>query len=185
VSPFRLRLAARTLRAGGVVAHPTEAVFGLACNPYSARAVLHLLQLKGRPGHKGLILITDRFERLLDFVPPPDAAMWARIAPTWPGAVTWLMPARPACPVWLTGGRDQLAVRVTAHPLAAALCAATGLPLVSTSANRSGRPPARRALQVRRSFGRRLHAILPGATGGRARPSEIRDALTGAIIRPG
>jgi L-threonylcarbamoyladenylate synthase len=85
----------------------------------------------------------------------------------------------------LTGSHDCLAVRVTAHPLAARLCDEYGAAIVSTSANISNRPPARTALAVRRIFGDQLDYILNGATGGRSRPSEIRDARSGKILRKG
>ena len=181
---IKLQHAARVLRAGGVVAYPTEAVFGLGCDPLNQAAVLRLLVIKQRPMDKGLILIAHRLEQLLPFLHPLAADVEQRVRETWPGPVTWLLPARPAAPRWLRGRHSTLAVRVTAHPLAAALCEAFGGPIVSTSANASGRPPARSALQTRlRCPG--VDLILAGATGGLARPTPIRDALSGAVHRPG
>jgi L-threonylcarbamoyladenylate synthase len=180
----KLRHATRVLRAGGVIAYPTEAVFGLGCDPLNQAAVLRLLAIKQRPIDKGLILIAHRLEQLLPFLRPLSADVEQRLRETWPGPVTWLLPARPAAPRWLRGRHSTLAVRVTAHPLAAALCEAFGGPIVSTSANASGRPPARSALQTRlRCPG--VDLILSGATGGLARPTPIRDALSGAVYRPG
>lgn len=181
---FRLRRAARVLHRGGVVAYPTEAVFGLGCNPLDRGAVLRILAIKRRPMHKGLILIASRFAQLAPFVQPPDAALQARLDATWPGPVTWLLPAAPAAPTWLRGQHASIAVRVTAHPLAAALCDAFGGAIVSTSANPSGRPPARTPLQVhRRCPG--IDLVLHGPTGGARRPTEIRDAGSGALVRRG
>jgi L-threonylcarbamoyladenylate synthase len=99
--------------------------------------------------------------------------------------VSWVVPAQAWVPEWVHGGRGSLALRVTAHPQSAALCRAADMPIISTSANRSGRRPARSAAQVRRWFGGGVDFILGGATGGRERPSEIRDALTGRAVRSG
>jgi len=175
----------RTLRAGGVVAYPTEAVYGLGCDPFNQRAVLRLLAIKGRAIDKGLILIAASLEQLQPLLLPRSAESMVPVLASWPGATTWLLPSRPQVPVWLTGGRDCIAVRVTAHPLAARLCERFGAPLVSSSANPSGRPPARTLLQARRAFGGQVDYFLSGATGGAARPSEIRDARDGRLLRAG
>lgn len=182
---WRLKQAARVLRRGGIVAYPTEAVYGLGCDPRDRDAVRRLLRLKGRRAGKGLILIAAEFAQVERFLVPVGPDIMQRVLATWPGPVTWLWPARPEIPHWLRGSHQSLAVRVTAHPLAVALCREAGMALVSTSANRSGRPPARTALTVRRSFGDALDFILPGPVGGLARPTEIRDALTGAVVRAG
>lgn len=168
-----------------MVAYPTEAVFGLGCDPLDGAAVDRLLALKGRPAAKGLILIAAAFQQILPFVEPLDPALTAHIQATWPGPVTWLLPARPAVPHWLRGGHDTIAVRVTAHPPAAALCETFGGALVSTSANRAGHPPARSPLAVRRTFGDGLDYILHAPLGGLLRPTEIRDGRTGAVVRAG
>ncbi len=174
-----------TLGAGGVIAYPTEAVWGLGCDPLDPAAVERLLRLKQRDRARGLILIGASLDDFQPFLAPLPAAVRRRLARTWPGPVTWLLPARPECPRWLTGAHDTLAVRVSAHPVCQALCRAWGGALVSTSANVSGRPPARTRLQLRKQFDDRLDYILPGDTGGRARPSEIRDATSGEVLRPG
>jgi L-threonylcarbamoyladenylate synthase len=132
-----------------------------------------------------LILISDRFERLERYLEPLEAGVRERIAASWPGPVTWLLPARPTTSAWLRGQHATLAVRVTAHAGAAALCRHTRSALVSTSANRHGRAPARSAGAVQREFGDNIDYVLEGRLGQLARPTEIRDALSGAIIRPG
>lgn len=185
MSDWHLKRAAALLHRGGVVAYPTEAVWGLGCAPLDGAAVMRLLALKRRPAHKGLILIGATFEQLLPFLAPLAPALRQKIFATWPGPVTWLLPARADTPYWLRGAHASLAVRVTAHPVAAALCRAFGGALVSTSANVAGRPPARSGVQVRRRFDGALDYIVPGALGAAARPTEIRDALSGAVVRPG
>ena len=182
---WHLKRAAVCVARGGVIAYPTEAVWGLGCDPYNASAVQRILALKHRPADKGLIVIAARFEQLLPLIAPPSVALEKQLGHTWPGPVTWLLPARPGAPKWLRGRHPTLAVRVTAHPLAAALCRVLNTPLVSTSANPAGRPPARDAIQVRRYFPGAVDYIVPGSTGHLTRPTEIRDALTGGVVRAG
>ncbi|HSR55371.1 MAG TPA: Sua5/YciO/YrdC/YwlC family protein [Alphaproteobacteria bacterium] len=185
MSWWHIKTAARILAAGGVVAYPTEGVFGLGCDPQNAAAVLRVLRIKDRPVGKGLILIAGDRAQLSGYV-CPDPVMEQRIAPTWPGAVTWLLPAGPLARSWLTGGRMLLAVRVSAHPVAAALCRAFGAPVVSTSANLTGQRPAKSALAVRKSLrSRGLDYLVPGDTGNQAGPTEIRDARSGEVLRSG
>ena len=112
MTPWHLRQAARALRHGGIIAYPTEAVYGLGCDPLNAAAVLRLLTLKNRPMDKGLILIASDFQQLIPFVRTPDADIMRRINATWPGPVTWLLPAKAETPAWLCGAHDTLAVRV-------------------------------------------------------------------------
>jgi len=184
-SAWMLRRAIYSIRRGGIIAYPTEAVYGLGCDPLNGPAIGRLLRLKGRPADKGLILIAASFRQLRPYIRLLDEQLMQPILASWPGPNSWLLPAADALPDWLSGGRSSLAVRVTAHPLAAALCRAWGGPLVSTSANPSGRLPARTPLHVRSSF---LHGgidlILHGTTGGTLdRPTCIRDGLTGETLR--
>ncbi len=185
VHPWHLRRAAAVLRGGGVLAYPTEGVYGLGCNPLNPAAVRRLLALKSRSADRGLILIAADFAQLQPFLRPLRGAQRARVHAEWPGPVTWLLPAQPWVPGLLRGVHDCLAVRVTAHPVAVALCTAAGFPLVSTSANPAGCPPARNALAVRRWFGHDLDYLVHGCADERRRPTEIRDARTGRVLRPG
>lgn len=175
---------ASVLRNGGIVAYPTEAVYGLGCDPRNKQALLRLLEIKQRDPHKGLILIAASFDQLAPYLTALDDNTRARILPTWPGPATWLLPARDDVSPLLRGAHHTLAVRVTAHPLAAALCRAFGGALVSTSANRSTVPPARTAQQVRADLGANLDDILDGEVGPLANPTEIRDGATGTVLRP-
>ncbi len=179
-----LRRAARLLRRGGVVAYPTEAVFGLGCDPGDEAALRRILAIKGRPGRAGFILIAANRGQLQGWI-APTAAEQRRLAAPTRSPVTWVVRAGPRAPRLLTGGRPTVAVRITTHPIAAALCRAAGMPLISTSANVHGRAPARSALAVRRRLGRRLDVVVPGATSGQPRPTEIRLAATGAVLRRG
>lgn len=178
-----LAAAVRALRVGGVIAYPTEGVWGFGCDPLNMRACLRLLALKRRPWDKGLVLIADHFDALAPFVELPSRSAYRRAAATWPGPVTWVFPASVYAPDWITGGRDSIAVRVTAHPVAAALCRRFGDALVSTSANRSTHPPARSATELRLKFRRGIDALVPGALGGLKGPTPIRDLATGHLLR--
>lgn len=176
----------RALRQEEVIAYPTEAVFGLGCDPDSEKAVNALLALKQRPWQKGLILIAANYEQLKPYVDDLALSDSQRetIFSCWPGAVTWVIPARTETPRWLTGSFDSLAVRVSDHPLVQQLCLQYGKPLVSTSANLSGHEPCRTDEEVRIQFGPSLPVLL-GKVGGRLNPSAIRDALTGKQFRQG
>ena len=117
------------LRQGGIVAYPTESVYGLGCDPLNPDAVYRLLELKRRPASKGLILISDSFARLQPFLGPIPDNRLAIVLRSWPGPVTWVMPAQADVPEWLRGRHTSLAVRVTDHPLATALCATPPKPI--------------------------------------------------------
>lgn len=173
----------RCLRSGGIIGYPTEAVYGLGCDPFDPAAVARLLDIKARPVGMGLILIAATFEHLAPLLDTLPAAKRRRALATWPGPATWVWPAQPWVPRWLRGDHVGLAVRVTNHPVASALCAAWGGPLVSTSANLSGRPPARDALTVRRCLGASIDLLLHGTVDPGRRPTEIRDAQSGQILR--
>lgn len=187
LTPWHRRAALSALRGGGLVALPTEAVWGLSCDPHSPRAVEHLLAIKNRPWQKGLILVATSLEQLMPYIEIPSNNALKRATLTWPGPATWIFPATEFTPVWVSGEHDGVAVRVTRHPVLRALCQAFGRPLVSTSANPGGREPARTAFGVRRYFdigpGEDVEALIPGPLGGLAKPTTIRDAATGHILR--
>jgi L-threonylcarbamoyladenylate synthase len=176
---------AEALRAGGVVAYPTEAVFGLGCDPHDRAAFDRLFALKERPPTQGVLLIGADFaqvEPYIDRAALPDEAL-ERARSTWPGPNTWIFPRAPSVPAWLAGAHAGIALRVTAHAPAAALCRAFGGAIVSTSANRHGEPPARSVADVQAAFGDSLDAILNAPLGGLERPTPIRDAMTGVAVR--
>jgi L-threonylcarbamoyladenylate synthase len=170
------------LKQGGVIAYPTESCYGLGCDPRNRSAVMKLLRFKGRPQHKGLILIGSDFSQLRPYAAPLNDAQWHKISPSWPGPVTWLLPVTRKTPPWLRGSHKSIAVRVTAHPLAARLCHAVNMPLVSTSANSTRQKPARTYAACVKNFGKGV-LVVPGLIGKRRQPSTIMDVITGAVIR--
>ena len=177
--------AAAVLRDGGVLGYPTEAVFGLGCDPHDRAAFERVFALKGRPATQGVLLIAATFaqvEPYIDLAAVPDAVL-EQVRASWPGPNTWVFPRSARVPDWVAGAHAGIALRVTAHEPAAALCRAFGRPLVSTSANPHGEPPARDLPTLERYFGERLDAALDAPLGGLDRPTIIRDALSGAMIR--
>lgn len=181
-SPSKIRQATDIIQNGGVIAHPTEAVYGLACDPANSQAVLRLLALKQRSWEKGLILVAASINQLSSYV-TISKQQQKKLAASWPGPITWILPVKPGISSLLTGSHSSLAVRVSAHPVVQALCRECGHPLVSTSANVQSSPPARSALAVRRIFGQNLDLILHGSVDLNANPTEIRDAKTDQVVR--
>ena len=177
--------AASALKDGGVIAYPTEAVWGVGCDPADEAAVMRLLAIKQRAVDKGLILVagsTGQFDGLLDWDMLPTDRSEAVFA-SWPGPHTWIVPATGRVPHWITGAHDGVAVRVSAHPVVVALCTAFGGPLVSTSANRGGEAPAFSRAQLDPTLLMQLDGVCEGDTGGLAAPTPIRDARTGTQLR--
>lgn len=184
VSPWHLRQAAHVIHRGGIVAYPTEAVFGLGCDPLNPEAVFRLLNIKQRPVEKGLILIAATLDQLAPFIAPLSETDLKRLQATWPGPNTWLLPARPETPHWLRGKHETIAVRVTAHPIASALCRVANQAIISTSANLADHRPAVNILGVQRQFHDQLDMILNGPLGKECKPTGIRDLSTDQLIRP-
>lgn len=172
------------LQNGGLIAYPTEAVFGLGCDPDNEDAVRALLALKARDPAKGLILAAASYSQVLRYIRDDDIPQDRRFAvfSRWPGPVTWLLPAKPEVPGWLRGEHDSLAVRVSDHPLVRELCFAYGKAIVSTSCNKAGEPPLLDAEAVRQHFGDKV-LVMDGDVGGLGRPTPIFDAITGKQLR--
>ncbi|WP_150539133.1 Sua5/YciO/YrdC/YwlC family protein [Actinobacillus vicugnae] len=174
------------LKQNKVVAYPTEAVFGLGCNPLSESAVQALLTLKNRPKAKGLILIAPDKELLLPYIDETQltAEHWKIFENIGEQAITWVMPAKQSVPRYLTGQFSSIAVRLCRVPAVVELCQATGFALTSTSCNLTGKAPCRTALEVKAQFGENF-PVLEANTGGKTNPSEIRDIFTQHIFRQG
>ncbi len=177
-----IRYAARVLHAGGIIAYPTEGVFGLGCLPEDFDAVSEILDIKGRSPAKGLIVIISDPGQIADWIDLPTENLDLATSDDKP--VTWILPASDEAPAWITGDHDSIAVRQTTHPIASALCRETDSAIVSTSANITGHAPARNSFILRRQFGALVDYILPGECGPASGPSEIRHYTTENIVRP-
>jgi L-threonylcarbamoyladenylate synthase len=180
-----INAAVTALQNGGVIAYPTEAVFGLGCDPQNPTAIGKLLQLKHRSIKKGLILIASDWEQIKPYTAAIDPKKLARVFSSWPGPITWVFPSSELTPLWVRGEHETVAVRVTAHPTAQAICERFDGPIVSTSANIEDFPAARDARTVKLTFKDALEHIVTDPVGTDSiRPTEIRDAITGEVLRP-
>ncbi|MBS0357783.1 MAG: threonylcarbamoyl-AMP synthase [Proteobacteria bacterium] len=168
---------------GGLIAYPTEAVYGLGCDPFNEAAVNKLLACKKRSRDKGLILIASSWDQIKSLIAPIDESLLKKAKASWPGPFTWIFPASTEVPKWITGKFDSVALRITAHPIAHALCELLEQPIVSTSANIEGQIPARTDAEVRKLFGDQIDYLIEGPVGSLKKPTEIRDILTDKIIR--
>lgn len=180
---FHIRKAARCLEEGGVIAYPTEGIYGIGCLPQFVDAVERVIAIKGRSAAAGLILIAADVELLTGWI-APDAAELENLLRPVEYPTTWIVTAREGLDPLLTGGRPTLAVRITDHPIATALSKAVGGPLVSTSANRAGKAPAMTGHEARHKLGYLLDYVISGPLGNAAGPSEIRVAATDQVLRP-
>ncbi len=178
-----IRQAVDVLKSGGLLAYPTEGVFGLGCDPTDLRALQRVIEIKQRDASKGLIIVAAEFSQFSDFIQPLDPIQADRVLPTWPGAVTWIVEARPALSELLTGGRKSIAIRVSQHPVVAALCSGFGGPIVSTSANFSGQPAATTAQAVTDTLGSHIDFVLDAPLGGQQGATPIFDAASGKQLR--
>ena len=175
--------ASEVLLGGGIIAYPTEGVFGLGCLPDDIDAVERILAIKQRSPLKGLILIAAPPRQFDDWIDPAVRGALPEPDPQQP--VTWIVRPAVRVPAIVTGDNPGLAVRITTNPVAAAICSAVDMPIVSTSANITGRPVARNAFILRRNFRLLVDYVVPGRCGPASGPSEIRELETGRVLRPG
>ncbi|MGI1679430.1 MAG: Sua5/YciO/YrdC/YwlC family protein [Cellvibrionaceae bacterium] len=183
---LKVQQAASTMIAGGIIAYPTESVWGLGCDPNNAHAVQRILDIKKRPVEKGLILVAANIEQFSPYLHDLSSSQLSQLQETWPGAVTWLIPDKHHhVPRYIKGDFQSVALRVSSHPVIQGLCTVFGGPIVSTSANPAGLLPAKNAMGVNRYFHSDIDCIAPGNTLNLPKPTEIRDLLTGAVHRAG
>lgn len=177
--------AVEAFQQGGIIAYPTEAVFGLGCDPDNQAAVEKLLAIKQRPVTKGLILLAGNYSQLLPYVDDQKIPQDKRytVLSRWPDGITQVLPAKQSVASYLTGEFNTIAVRVTSQPDVVALCQQTNKPIVSTSANITGQPPATCAEELPLRLTQKIDFIMPGKTLGFTQPSTIIDGLTGEIFR--
>lgn len=175
--------AAVAVSAGKIIAYPTEAIYGLGCDPDNELALDALLQLKIRDRNKGLILVANDWSQIEPYVGTVNEAKLATVMESWPGPVTWIMPASKKTSQLLTGGRDTLAVRISDHPVVRELCGCCNSALVSTSANISGQPPFLSASEIEQSFADTIAGVVQGELGGLQNATSIFDMETGVQLR--
>lgn len=169
------------IRQGQVIAYPTEAVYGLGCDPFQAEAVERVAALKKRQLTQGMIVLISSWEQLFLLIAPLADRYLDDVRSTWPGPVTWIFPPSAHIPTFVSGQHGSIAIRMTAHPIAKALCEQG--PLISTSANLHGQPPARSLAELHRQFPQGIDVVVSGELGGATQPSAIYDVLTGKRLR--
>lgn len=185
--PAAIARAAEVLRAGGLVAFPTETVYGLGANALDARAVRRVFEAKGRPPEDPLIVHLARAEDL-DRVVRQVPALARRLAEAfWPGPLTLVLPKRPSVPPEVTAGLPTVAVRVPAHPVALALIRAADVPVAAPSANRFGRASPTSAEHVLDDLEGRVDLVLDAGPTTVGVESTVLDLTRGTptILRPG
>lgn len=186
-TPRNLARLARCLREGGVVAVPTETVYGLAADALDARACRKIYAAKGRPAGNPLIVHIHRMRELHQVAVVNSAA--ERLARAfWPGPLTLVLPKKESIPSIVTAGLPSVAVRMPSHPLLRRLLALTGRPLAAPSANRFGCVSPTTAEHVRLGLGRRIRHILdggPARIGLESTIVDLRDPARPRLLRPG
>jgi len=183
MSYWHIKKAIQIVNVGGVICYPTESVYGLGCDPDDFEAVAYLLELKKRQMSKGLLLVADNVMQLESYIDLNDSATINQLTALTNKPVTWLVACTLSTPPWLTGEHQTIAVRISRHPIVKQLCKQFQGALVSTSANVSGQASTRKSWAVRRRFGSRVDYYVPGKLGEFETESEIRNMLTGELIR--
>jgi L-threonylcarbamoyladenylate synthase len=182
MSPWALNRFAHAVSQGAIFGYPTDTIWGFGCHPLIASSVARILQIKNRSADKGLILLSSRLEYCAAYI-GLDNEQLKPVLSTTDHPTTWLVPASECCPAWIRGSNSTVAIRITDHPLLEFLCERLKAPIVSTSANRSGKATARNSVQMRKQFGAELDFIVNGFITGSNRPSEIKSLLSRATIR--
>lgn len=180
-SDFAIRLAARIVRNGGIIAYPTDTIYGLGCDPLDARAVDRVNRLKKRPVGKHCILLASNIDQLTPFI-ELDAQQRATIdaadEPT-----SWVIEARDGTPDWLVSEHNTIAVRVTDDDNVTRLCNAVGGAIISTSANPSGSRPAASGIDLHRYFHHSVDMILLAEQPSATRASKLIRLCDNHILR--
>ncbi len=182
-SRFRTQQAVICLKKGGVIAHPSDTIYGLACLPKYPQAAEKILVLKNREIDKGLLLLSSDICYIRSYISfKLDEYYLEKITKT-NTPTTYLLPANSGVPVYIRGCFDTVAVRITSHPLVKALCIGTKSALLSSSANIHGLRCAKTIVKLSVYFNRQLDYILAPVYQNKARASSIKNILTDKIIR--
>ena len=172
----------KILREGGIIAYPTEGVYGLGCDPFNETAVLRVLKIKQRHINKGLILIASNWNQVKNLI-NLDLKKYPVIKLNNKNPITWVFPATKKVPRWITGKFNSVAIRVTSHPIAKKICQKFGGPIVSTSANLTKQSPITRLGQMDRPLVSKIDFIAQGRVGKLKKPTNICDVKTGKVFR--
>lgn len=183
MSDCHIKKAIQIINRGGVICYPTESVYGLGCAPYDLEAVLYLIALKKRSIRKGLLLVAGNVSQLEPYIDINDTLAITNLTKATDKPMTWIVTCNPSTPPWLIGEHQTIAVRISNHPIIKQLCTEFNGAIVSTSANISGQRSARSHWLVRKRFGKKIDYYVPGDLGAFKSESEIRNSITGEVIR--
>ena len=176
------------LKQGGIIAYATDSCFGLGCDRQSRLGLQRILRIKGRPQHKGVLIIAANQKQQSPYIAKLNPLQNNTLNSTWNNATTkskshtWLIPTAHNCPPWLTSRFNSIAARVTKYKLSAKLCHSLNMALLSTSTNKSGGKPAKTSKDCHRLFGHQVR-VIDGLIGKEKRPSTIQDLLSSKLIR--
>jgi L-threonylcarbamoyladenylate synthase len=186
-NPLMMALAGQVILERGLVAFPTETVYGLGANAFNAEAVAHIFEAKGRPSNDPLIVHIGEFEQLEQVAVDIPAVAHQLADMFWPGPLTLILKRHPDIPDNVTAGQDTVAVRLPSHPIAQALIRKAGVPIAAPSANRFGRPSPTSAQHVMDDLGGHVDVILDGGNTYIGVESTILDLTTAVptVLRPG
>jgi len=171
------------LRAGGVIAYPTEYCFGLGCDPRNVQALNRLLGIKQRKQEQGVILVAATIEQISEYADLNLVPNNEEVMASWPGPNTWVLPAKGSVSDLVRGKHTSIAMRISAHEVCRSLCKEFAHPIVSTSANRHGQRALLSAVEVREEFNHELDFVVDLPVGNSSSASTIRDAMTGKRLR--
>jgi L-threonylcarbamoyladenylate synthase len=180
-SDFSIRHAAHIIKNGGIIAYPTDTIYGLGCDPYNADAVERINIIKQRPLNKQFILLAGDIEQvrtLISITVEQEKIITQDAEPT-----SWVVSASEQAPAWLTDRNHMLTIRISRHDEVKKLCRALGHAVISTSANISGKRPAKNAIELHKYFHQEVDKILLSNKAQATRPSKIIRLCDNYIIR--
>ncbi len=183
VSAFSFRLAHHQLRSSGIISYKTDTLIGLSCDPYNQQAINRINQIKQRPVKKTFILLASQFEQLLPLIHPSACRHRQTIINTTE-PTSWILPASKTTPYWLKAKDNTIAVRISSDPVTKILCTLLASPIISSSANISGRPAAKNLFQLRKTFGRQIDRIIQSSHEATGKPSRMLRLCDNKLIRP-
>ena len=171
------------VKEGSIFAYPTEAVFGLGCDINNKNSIKRILDLKKRDASKGLIVISDNYEKIRNLVDDKYFGLFVENNDIDSVPTTWLCPASNKVLPEITGGSKNIAIRITKHPVSSNICKLLNFPIVSTSANVSGDAPLLKLEEIINYFDNQIDYIIKGKVGGTKNPTRIIDLISKKVLR--
>lgn len=170
------------LKSGEVIGYPTEAVYGIGCDPWNQSSVEKIAKIKGRKKRQTFLMVASSIDQLTDLI--DISRLSSQVKSSWPGHTTWLIKAKENVPYWLQDEQtNKVGVRISNHPLVRELCSEYGKPIISTSANMSGKEEIKNQQEFIRTFSSNINYLVDGDLGDYDKASMIIDMETNRKIR--